>query len=283
MNSPYVALVCFLCVVMVLIMPVCANPIELILTKITIYQNDVPVDDVANISVNCFGSYKNPAKEAEFLNQKITSDPELIYSYSVTCHPASCTIWSYGYHPTSIMNINSCDLEGNYNEHPFVIKNFTTDPEPVCFFPEKWNFDGNTRYYALSDQDLHYCEEKKQKDLKNQCEKFVKPIEAGQHPKNLYTFANGTMFNRTPEYDTCWKRIEWEQPVCFEAHTRKINQTEITQSHPAGPSLYCESRFDIPSDNFSSVRKSVSIGSSTPQSPVASLYCSILSIFGAKC
>jgi hypothetical protein len=89
------------------------------------------------------------------------------------------------------------------------------------------------------------------------------------------------MFNRTPEYDLCEKRVILEQPVCYESHSRTVNETALALYHP---SLYCEKRFDIPSDNQSAGESGIPARNTfVPRSTVESLYCDIMQLFGGKC
>lgn len=75
--------------------------------------------------------------------------------------------------------------------------------------------------------------------------------------------------------------IDSELPFCYESHSRPFNSTAIIRYNPT---QYCEKRFDIPSINRTSQESAnLTRNTYTPQSPVVSLYCSILSLFGTRC
>jgi len=281
MQKISLILLCCTGMTVILVIPVYADPIETTLTSFFIQQDNEPVNDTVDFSVKCYGFYNEYRLKSLGLskNQNTSSNPELVYSYSVSCPQGSCTR-NDQYNPTWGMAISSCDLEGTYKGKEFILKNFTTNPEPDCYGLTEWNISGKRTYFALTFEDLDYCTKKYFSNRKD-CVKLLKPIEEGDHPKRLYGFPNGTKLNWTSEFDQCLERSEPEKLSCYETHSRVINQTQISKSHP---SLYCELRFNISSENQTSEPTTVpKISSYIPKNPVESLYCSILSFFGVFC
>lgn len=270
-----------------LVWPVCANPISTTLVNYSIYQNNQPIDASINLAVKCYGTYHENYFKARQLpeNRSAITNAGLIYSYSLTCEPDNCFREDiYGY--TAGLTISSCDLEGIYKGNHFFVKNFTVNPEPDCILTESLVIGGygektSIQYYAINEEDLLYCNTIFRENMRNYCDKFLLPNRPAVGGENLsHEWRNNTWFYGTEDFMRCYKRINLEQRLCYENHSL-TNLSILLKTHP---SLYCEQRFDIPSHNKTS-RECVNQtrNTYTPQSPIESLYCNILRMFGRRC
>lgn len=269
-----------------LVWPVCANPISTTLVNYSIYQNNQPIDDSINLSMKCYGTYHENYFKAKHLpeNRSAITHAGLIYSYSLTCEPNNCFREDvYGH--TSGLIISSCDLEGTYKGKRFFVNNFTLNPEPDCILTEGLVIGGygektSTLYYAVSEEDLLKCNTIFTESMLNYCDKFLLPNQPAFGGENLSReWRNNTWFYGTEDFIRCYKRVNSEQHLCYENHSL-TNLSILLKAHP---SLYCEKRFDIPLDNETIPIFANYTRTYPPQSPVESLYCSILQLLGARC
>lgn len=267
--------------VIMFVSPAATNPVETTLTNYSVYLDNQPIEDSITFSVKCYGTYiKERIKATGWQAVTNGSGNELVYSFTLSCDPGTC-FKDDTYKPTWRMNISSCDLEGIYRGKPFLEKNFTIDPEPTCYLPRQWKFNGTYHYYALSFEDERYCYNKSRSDTQDKCDRFLQPIKTGEKPKRVTIF-NGTRVNMTPEYLQCVDKVENEQPLCYENHTRVVNSTVLIGHNAA---LWCEKRFDISSENRNSLNviRPTATTSYTPEGPVEYLYCSIVQFLGGRC
>jgi hypothetical protein len=272
------------CLVIVVFLagPVCANPIEMSYTKFIITQNNSSFNDSFDFSMNCYG-YKMP--RGSYINSAPTYG--VVFSTPVSCLPGDCGYWNE-YRRAGSLGINSCNIVGSYQGQSFTIENFTTDPESRCFSIEN-DFENKTSYAV--------------------------PVKESEECWNQYTLAEdacATKYDRNNDstkhnYYSCDRKLYSEQKNCAQDHGNLINDPEILKYSPI---WYCELRFDIgngnsslnipspsdtlvgyagtaqPSSNFTSIGEDTPSPPAlhyTPRSPIESLYCGILSIFGAKC
>jgi hypothetical protein len=286
-NPVYRFLVECLVMVAFLAWPVHANPIEITLVNYTVYQDNQPINGPITFSMKCYGTYYEGYFKARNLpiNRTAITNSELIYSYSLTCEPGNC--YKEDVHGvTSGMIFSSCDLEGICKGKPFFVNNFTTNPEPTCVGTAGLTLGGYgektiTQYYAVSDEDRIFCDSRHSDDIRNKCDKYLK----SDRPTNdgllfSHEWRNNTWYYGTEDFIQCSKRINSAQRLCYENHSL-ANLSIVLK---ARPSLYCEKRFDIPSDN-QTLQEATRPTRNTyiPKSPVESLYCRILSLFGSRC
>lgn len=265
-------------VAVALVLPVYANPIESTITKIYIQKDNQPVDGPVNFTMNCYGSYKTFYQKLN-ISRKNTSPEAPVFSYSLNCSSQGCPL--YLYYNTWMLNIGSCDIEGTYQGHPFTIRNYSRGPqpdcdsvdEPDCEWDDKQVCDNNLSYTGRRDEDSSECWQTYDLAMK-QCDQDMK--------------AQTNISEGEEKYRQCDRKANAEWQECRKSHTYNINLTRSdVLNNPYdkhAPSRYCELRFNIPSDNMTLEMMALPTESLfVPKSPVESLYCSLLSIFGARC
>jgi hypothetical protein len=288
MKNVGLILVCCLYGIMVLTPMVHANPIEVTLTNISIYQDNHPIDESINLMVKCYGSFNEYRLKAMGLpdNRSIGSDPELVYSYSISCEPDNC-YREDRYNPTWGILISSCDLEGIYKEKTFVVKNFTTNPEPACISTTGLSFGGYEKHgrklehYALNKEARVYCDTRHSDDIRDYCDKYLEPDRPDtQEARFIRETRNKTRFIATEEFVQCREPIDNQQRLCYETYSL-ANLSMMENSRAVH---YCEIRFDIPTDaNMSEYPVVPAAAPFVAKSLVESLFCSILEFLGGKC
>jgi len=184
-----------------------------------------------------------------------------------------------------MMNITSCDIEGTYKGNSFVIRNFSTGPieASVCSDVAEVDNGNDTQYYSISHQDYAACQVQYGKN-DHECDQFLRLPLKGE-TADQYTYRNETRYVVTPEYNECQKKADSEDDDCLKNYGQIMNKTDI-EKDPVGisPARSCKLQFSIPPDN-QTLRESANqtIPAYTPQNPIESLYCGILSLFGAGC
>lgn len=283
---------------LVLILPVYANPMIPIMTKVFITQNGNPVNDTVDFSLDCFGTeiygFNDLHKHGIEKALNITEDDDVVYAYTATCRPAEHCIVHKPDTPWMI-KISHCDLSGTYKKQPFLLKNFSTEPMSSSVH-SVLTLGKQRNNYIITYQAERECYN--QRVIRDHaCEKFKN--------KSLET---ETTSGATPEYWQCGNESVAEYFACIKNNGTWINETE------AGEALqYYELQFDIPSDNKNMGTETSpgmlpeifnnstifsinplsdrslqlytvqTVSPAVPRNPVESLFCRILSIFNTSC
>ncbi|HVN73506.1 MAG TPA: hypothetical protein VMT44_02795 [Methanoregula sp.] len=260
-------LLCLLCAALALAMPAHGDPIENTITKIFVEDRGRPVDDFVNFSMNCHGSLPEwwPRRLDDSPN---ASGTDLVFHYSIDCQPEGCAI--YDPYDTWMMKIISCDVNGSYKGTQFLFRNFSGDPQPECYSIMNADSEDN-ELRGVYDIDDNNC------------------FEIYENSSRLC----GKLFDingNDTEYDAyrqCTDRSQTELSACKTRNSQpiRVNKTELL-SYPIGaePTRYCELMFDLHPVNGAAVHPIFSHASGIAhRSPVESLYCSLLSFFGAEC
>jgi hypothetical protein len=267
-----------------------ANPIpsppENIMTMIHIQQNGVPVNDTVNFSMNCYGTFYNQKS----LKNQNRINSELVFNYSITCPPGDCALFNS--YDTRMMSINFCNVEGTYKGKSFIIKNFSKAPksDEDCLPILKGELNSGKHYYTLTYKNYRFCQDQLENKIADDCNQYLQKASDGGNPEEYiilnnakYTktvILNDTKYEKTTQYIQCVNDAGPTCDRCWENSGQEINESIILQDPISPPTRYCELQINIPSDDQTPIN---SLISSTIGSPVESLYCTILSIFGAKC
>ncbi len=128
-------LVLFFCLssVLVLVLPVYANPMISTMTKVIITQNGIPVDDTVDFTLDCYGrpidwpGYLDLPRYGVEKLLNIIGYNDAVYAYTATCRPAENCIVHKPDIPSNLI-ISHCDISGTYKGQPFLLKNFSREP-----------------------------------------------------------------------------------------------------------------------------------------------------------
>jgi len=134
------------CLVIVVFLagPVCANPVMYMYMKYNFSEDNHPINEPVNFTINCYGISGNDKYNLTSIqNTTITSEKlQLLYSDSTNCIPGMKSIEQNACDKLEVYqeyrelisgkNFSSCDVEGVYHNKFFKIKNFTTDPDSFC-------------------------------------------------------------------------------------------------------------------------------------------------------
>jgi hypothetical protein len=243
------------CILILLLssIPASADPITVTVTRVNITQNGNPITSSVDYTMNCYGhsfyvgdaSWRAGHKITKILNSSGTDDYQ--YSYSATCEPGRCDI--YEYYDTWAMMISHCDINGTYQGHPFIIRNFSQDPLPsYCI-----------RLYAYPVHETggwKFC-------MDEQCHETINVSEtkgASRYCELNFDLSKSS----SPAADTTADTTGVQLSPVQSGLTPSQNDTIQNQR--------------VSTQNTTSHSRSIS-----PIGPVESFYCSILKFFGADC
>jgi len=268
---------CFLCMVTVLILPVCANPVTMVHMKYNFNEDNEPITGPVNFTINCYGFSANDKQKINRVQNSTSKseEPQLLYSDSTNCilgmnnsYQNNCEkkrTYTWYRNQISGKKISYCDVVGVYNAKPFKINNFTTSLDSFCNYygPDYYtsHYQSEKQYYVLSTKDANYC--------------FDRYL-----TKNNPCKINKRYFS-PDELDQCEKNAALEHQTCYRLYGRPIN---VTDNHFNLYPYLCEFQFNLSSDNQMPALIPISnISLSQKQSPVAYLYCTLMNLFGARC
>jgi hypothetical protein len=268
-----IVLVCLI-MVFFLALPVYSNPIDPVYFDYIFLQNNTPISQPIEFTINCYGiSTDNKNKNIA------TNEPELRYSWSRNCTLMNITgqfEWAYAhcyndidydqlFEKTSVLNISSCDVEGNYSGKPFLLKHFSKDLTSSCVY-YYLDYSGANQRYAISLNEYMEC---RTLDVENYTQYYQRCYK---------TLVNIT--SKDIASNQCFKEAQEvsKKSRCIEFHSRLANYSEYDH---IPYTKYCKIELDLPYDNPFRINSDNS--STLRESPVESLYCSIISIFGSRC
>jgi hypothetical protein len=254
---------CVLCMAIIvsMVIPVSANirPTSVI-SRIYFENNGIPYNEPLNFSMECYG-YPNPPGPANGSNSVYD-----VFSLSAACPSYGCEIFKryWSWKPWSTAR---CRLNGTTQGDVFVTSNISEIPQMKCVnIGALWEFErivnGTQIRYNLTPE-YSDCQ-KKLPLLEDRCQQYL----TNSSPDVI-------MSNMT--HHQCISYYNNEKLKCY-AYLK-----EIDTSWTDGADKYCEYRFNI-SLKPKTPENAVHPGTSPHfQSPVASLYCSLLNLFGARC
>lgn len=198
----------------------------------------------------------------------------------MTCTPDNCIRWNKLF-ATYDMAISSCDLEGIYKGQPFVVKNFSTTPEPdlsACSELQHWRINKKNHYAILRQEDENNCE--------NHYHNASKQCSDAEYSKNLRVSSQEERQAANREYSQCIQNAESEQQACYRTYsTVNVTELDLLGERAGGLAPWlCQQRLDIPvAGQDTGPGSGTATGLYLPRRPVESLYCSFLDVFGARC
>ena len=277
MRSIGIIVFCLLCMVTILIMPVCANPIMSVHMKYNFSEDNEPVTGSVNFTINCYGFSQNDNQNTSIIQNSTnkSDEPQLLYSDSTNCifgvnssDQNDCEkkqTYTWYRNQISGKKILYCDLVGAYNAKPFKINNFTTALDSFCVYygPDYYTsqYQSKEQYYFLSTKDANYC-----------FDRYLTKNDPCKINKRYFT---------PDELDRCQKNAALEHQTCYRLYGHPIT---VADNHFDLYPYLCEFQFNLSSNNQTPVLTPVSnMSPSNNQSHLATLYCGLMNLLGAKC
>jgi hypothetical protein len=263
-NIPLLLIGIFL--VASLVFPVHANPVIPTLTKFYFMENDKPVDSPVNFSLDCYGTYSEWIIMSATSIESVPGQDNVIH-ISQICPPDGCSAFHYN-NPWS-ENVTSCVLEGEYKGKPFVVRDFKKQYDGNWFWVDDTDAEINGTYSGINSSDSNACYASF-KFREDQCNQLY-PLQESEDLQKKNSL--------------CWIEAYDEEQECVKHNTHLINLTRADEEDTPSNvvSVFAEYYIVIHPNTTSYNATARVITNSAPLSPVASLYCTLLSFFGAKC
>jgi hypothetical protein len=121
------AIVLVLCVI-----PVSADISIPTLTNVFFERNGTPVNESVSFTMNCYGTACRPSEDCwnKRVQDATPQNESVVFSFSATCPSYGCKIYEPYY--LNYRHITRCDIEGDHNGAKFLLRNFSSTPDPNC-------------------------------------------------------------------------------------------------------------------------------------------------------
>ena len=281
-------------------------------------KDGLPYDQSVKYSINCYRYLPvSVLNNQSLINTNETAPVENALSLSGNCLYYGCPVYTH----VNKFYTDTCDLEGHTMGRSFIIRNFSNIPATYCINPIhqydiQKGYWSNISYYKFTPE-YQDCMKRIQ-PLKDQCNQYTYTCDvqiSGECGGVVMSGHEGVFLSDPDAFKKCIAPYDKEHANC-ESYLAKIDQSSMIMYNDNRPaSRYCESHFTIPSfiempketPNLTLQKKypqntpyktpttvpsiiqtqeivaESTISSYVPMSPVESFYCTILSIFGAKC
>jgi hypothetical protein len=252
--------------VIMFVSPAAANPVIPTLTKFYFTENGKPVDSPVNFSLDCYGTYSDWIIRSATTRENAPGQ-DLVISISETCLPGGCSVFDFN-NPW-LENVSSCVFEGSYKGKPFVVRDFKKQYDGNWFWVDDTDAEVNGTYAGIKSSDSNACGSSFD-SREDQCNQLY-----NQHGSEDIQEKNRQ----------CWIEAYDKSMECKREHTSVINlnKSEERNTPSRVVSAFAEYHIAISSES-SPANGTVQIGiNSTPHSPIASLYCALMNLFGVKC
>jgi hypothetical protein len=265
-------------------------------TYVYFEKNSQPFNESVQFTVSCYG-YRcdwntcSPPAGTENTSEAVSA---VIFSYSATCPGYGCIIYEPFY--LNYRHIDRCDLEGVTKEGNFTFQNFSATPLPQCTDLQQFDIGkGYDEYYRVTPE-FSRCENESYaaSDL---CDQYVVPCSPTADKNCGNWIIDDKYVKDSPKSSACREEAGQKRRAC-EVYLKKVDPSSMVMwknnySGKEEPAMRtCEMRFSIPSSGMVTALDQ-SIPGVTPgasvsktihyQSPVESLYCSILQFLGGRC
>ena len=147
-------------------------------------------------------------------------------------------------------------------------------------------YGGNGKYYNMTPQYFQCINETR--NHSEQCDQYLGRCFPPDNYECGTTVIDGENFRETPASNACRDAVGRERDACGR-FIERVNSSSIIMWHDnrgseSAATRTCDLRFTLPSDNKTAeIQPVVAETRLLPQSPVESLYCNILQLFGRTC
>lgn len=275
----YLRIFLFVVIITVIVMPGTSNiPPKGVASRFIIEENGHSFNDPVDYTIGCYSQKEVDAKPGVNNREKTiknTSYLSKVFQLSGTCLPHDCQISKISLYYPSVGEEEPhfvCVIMGTTNDLSFTVWNSTGESGLHCFETKELYdiyrvVNGTIKTYNYTQEYLD-------------CEKnLMKSIHYHHYPCEIY-LANQNIDRKQSNLTLlgCDEIYDREIPLCF-SYLKEVNL-----SWSGYQKTICEYRFTIAHDNASleepdSLNQSLYI----PKSPVESLYCGIVQLFGGRC
>lgn len=255
-------------------------------TYVYFEQGGAPYNGSVQYTVTCYGYTAYPGSPSFSSHTAPENTSETVYSYSASCPGYGCVVYEPYY--LNYRHINRCDLSGTAGNRSFSVANFASTPMPSnCTMLQPFDMArGNGDYYKVTPE-FHACENETYEES-DRCDQFVTECSPTKDKGCGNWFINDTYVKDTPKSIACRDAASKNRTAC-EVYLQKVDPSTMLMyrdnwSGQMMPAMrVCDQHFTIPVPGSGNATPAVQNVNTGGRGPVESLYCGILSLFGAGC
>lgn len=254
-------------------------------TNVYFEQNGSAYNGSVQFAVNCYGYRVYPGTTSAVPDNSTANSPEIVFSYAASCPGYGCVIYEPYY--LNYRHIDRCDLSGVADNRSFSIPGFSDTPLPNCTSIRPFGMSrGNDEYYNTTPEyDSCMNETYEESD---RCDQYLAECNPAKDTDCGNWIINGRTVKDTQNSRSCRDAADKNRTAC-DTYLKKVDPSSMVmyrdnrtrQMMPA--ERICEQHFTIPEPGAGNGTLTAQGPDSPHKSPVESLYCNILSLFGARC
>jgi len=255
-------------------------------TYVYFEQGGAPYNGSVQYTVTCYGYTAYPGSPSFSSHTPPENTSETVYSYSASCPGYGCVVYEPYY--LNYRHIERCDLSGTAGNRSFSVANFASTPMPSnCTMLHPFDIGKRLGEYYNTTPEYNACINATYEES-DRCDQFVTECSPTKDKGCGNWFINDTYVKDTPKSIACRDAASKNRTAC-EVYLQKVDPSTMVmyrdnwtgQIIPA--ERVCEQHFTIPVPGAGNATPAVQNVNTGGRGPVESLYCSLLSLFGAGC
>lgn len=273
-----------------------ADEINPTITDVYFSKDDSPWNEPVEFTVNCYGylckSWDCKRDEADLNARRYGNfTPELVFTYHASCPAYGCRIHEPYYHAERNFG-TTCNIEGVTQGTAFSVLNVSQSAVPEnCTALHQFMRSCGREKYCNATQEFDDCiaETRRHRD---RCNQYIAECDPASDTGCRNWVLDGKNVKETPSYRACVDTVYREQADCEQYLERIDPKRMVMWTDPRDRSEFpamrsCEFRVAIPSATAPPV-PTLTFGARATataeyHNPVATMFCSIVSLFGGMC
>ena len=254
-------------------------------TYVYFEQGGVPYNGSVQYTVACYGYTAYPNSPYFMSNTAPENTSETVYSYSASCPGYGCVIYEPYY--LNYRHIARCDLSGTAGNRSFSVSNFATTPMPSnCTMLQPYDIGKGIDDYYKTTPEYNTCMNATYEES-DRCSQYMAECDPAKDTDCGNWVINDTYVKNTPKAIACRDAADKNRTAC-EVYLQKVDPSTMVmyRDNWTGrmmPAMrVCDQHFTIPAPGGNATPSAQNFNTAK-RGPVESLYCGILSLFGAGC
>ena len=255
-------------------------------TYVYFEQDGVPYNGSVQYTVTCYGYYSYPGTASFLSNTSPQNTTETVFSYSASCPGYGCVVYEPYY--LNYRHIDRCDLSGVADNRSFSVTGYATTPMPQnCTMIQPYEIGGGKDEYYNSTPEYDTCMNATYEES-DRCDQYMAECDPATDKDCGNWIINDSYVKNTPKAISCRDAADKNRTAC-EVYLKKVDPASMVmyrdnwtgEMTPAR--RICGQHFTIPSPGTGNATAPVQHPGTGGRGPIESLYCGILSLFGAGC
>jgi hypothetical protein len=255
-------------------------------TYVYFEQGGAPYNGSVQYTVTCYGYTAYPGSPSFSSHTAPENTSETVYSYSASCPGYGCVVYEPYY--LNYRHIERCDLSGTAGNHSFSVAGFATTPMPSnCTMLHPYDIGMGTDEYYNTTPEYETCMNATYEES-DRCSQYMAECDPAKDTECGNWIIDGRYVRNTDKAIACRDAADKNRTAC-EVYLEKVDPSTMLMyrdnwSGQMMPAMrVCDQHFTIPVPGSGNATPAVQNVNTGGRSPVESLYCGILSLFGAGC